>query len=49
VAAKRILLQARRGGRGPDRVLPGLVLHEAQGGYTAEAEAVLREAAPLRS
>ncbi|MCX8134674.1 MAG: methyltransferase [Roseococcus sp.] len=49
LAAKRILLQARRGGRGPDRVLPGLVLHDAQGGYTAEAEAVLRGAAALRS
>jgi tRNA1(Val) A37 N6-methylase TrmN6 len=45
--AKRILIQARRGGMGPDEVLPGLVLHEADGRYTAAAEAVLREAAAL--
>jgi tRNA1(Val) A37 N6-methylase TrmN6 len=43
VAAKRVLLAARRGGRGPARVLPGLVLHGAGSG----AEAVLRDAAPL--
>jgi tRNA1(Val) A37 N6-methylase TrmN6 len=47
--AKRVLLQAVRGGRGPARVLPGLVLHQAPPGrgYTAAAEAVLRDAAPL--
>lgn len=45
-AAKRILLQARRGGRGPDQVLPGLTLHEGAG-FTREAEAVLREGAAL--
>lgn len=47
VPAKRILIQARRGGAGPDEVLPGLVLHEADGRYTAAAEAVLREASAL--
>ncbi len=48
--AKRVLLQAVRGGRGPARILRGLVLHEspsARSGYTAAAEAVLRDAAPL--
>lgn len=48
--AKRVLLRAVRGGRGPARVLPGLTLHEsppASGCYTAAAEAVLRDAAPL--
>lgn len=45
--AKRILIQARRGGAGPDEVLPGLVLHEADGRFTAAAEAALREAAAL--
>jgi tRNA1(Val) A37 N6-methylase TrmN6 len=45
--AKRVLLRGRRGGRGPDAVLPGLVLHGTGGGYTPEAEAVLRGAAPL--
>ncbi len=44
MAAKRVLLGARRGGRGPGRVLPGLVLH---GEGAAAAEAVLRDAAAL--
>jgi tRNA1(Val) A37 N6-methylase TrmN6 len=44
--AKRVLLSARRGGRGPGRVLPGLVLHGAAGA-TALAEAVLRDGAAL--
>lgn len=41
-AAKRVLLQARQGSRTPIEVLHGLVLHEADGKYTAEADAVLR-------
>ncbi len=45
--ARRVLLQARRGGRGPARIGPGLALHEANGRFTAAAEAVLRDAAPL--
>jgi tRNA1(Val) A37 N6-methylase TrmN6 len=44
--AKRVILQARRGAKGPDRVLPGLVLHAGKG-WSAAAEAVLRDAAPL--
>lgn len=44
--AKRVLLQARRGGRGPARVEPGLTLHDGAG-FTPAAEAVLRDAAPL--
>ncbi|WP_353212386.1 methyltransferase domain-containing protein [Rhodovarius sp.] len=47
VAAKRVILQAIKGGRGPDRLLPGLVLHEADGSFTAAAEAVLRHAQAL--
>jgi tRNA1Val (adenine37-N6)-methyltransferase len=46
--AKLVLLQARKGARSPSRVLPGLVLHAEDGGYTEEAEAVLRSGAPLR-
>jgi tRNA1(Val) A37 N6-methylase TrmN6 len=46
-AAKRILIQARRGGLGPDEVLPGLVLHEPDGSYTPAAQLVLRDAAAL--
>lgn len=45
-AAKRVILGARRGGRSPGRVLPGLALHAGQGA-TAEAEAVLRDGAAL--
>ena len=47
VAAKRVILQAIKGGRGPDRLLSGLVLHEADGSFTAAAEAVLRHAQAL--
>jgi tRNA1(Val) A37 N6-methylase TrmN6 len=48
-AARRVLVQARRHGRQPDHLHPGLVLHD-EAGWTAEAEAVLRGAAglPLR-
>jgi tRNA1(Val) A37 N6-methylase TrmN6 len=45
--AIRIILRARKGSREGLRLLPGLVLHGADGGYTAEAEAVLREGKPL--
>ena len=45
--AKLALLQGVKGGRGPFRVLPGLVLHREVTGYTPEAEAVLRSAAAL--
>jgi len=47
VAAKRVILQAIKGGRGPDRLLSGLVLHAADGSFTAAAEAVLRHAEAL--
>ncbi len=45
--AKRIVLRARKGSRSPLSLHPGLVLHRPDGGYTAAAEAVLRDAAPL--
>jgi len=41
-AAKLVLVQGVKGGRGPSRLLPGLVLHADGGGYTEAAEAVLR-------
>jgi tRNA1(Val) A37 N6-methylase TrmN6 len=47
VAARRVLLQARREGRGPARIAPGLVLHGPGEGFSPAAEAVLRDAAPL--
>ncbi|MGE0668783.1 MAG: tRNA1(Val) (adenine(37)-N6)-methyltransferase [Sphingomonadales bacterium] len=45
--ARRVILRARRGGRAPSRVLPGLVLHGEDGGWTSAAEGVLRHAGPL--
>jgi tRNA1(Val) A37 N6-methylase TrmN6 len=39
--AKRVLVRARKGARTPLAILPGFVLHEADGGWTAEARAVL--------
>jgi tRNA1(Val) A37 N6-methylase TrmN6 len=42
-AAKRVILGARKGGRGPARILPGLMLH----GPGAAAEPILRDAAAL--
>lgn len=44
--AKRVIVRARKGVRSPSVLRPGLVLHE-NGRYTAAAEAVLRDAAPL--
>ncbi len=45
--AKLVLLRCVKGGRGPARLLPGLVLHAAEGGYTEPARAVLYDAAAL--
>lgn len=45
--AKRVIVQARRGSGEPLRLLPGLVLHEADGSFTPAAQAVLRDAAAL--
>jgi tRNA1(Val) A37 N6-methylase TrmN6 len=45
--AKRIIVRARKGIASPTRLLPGMVLHEADGRYTAAADSVLRDAAAL--
>jgi tRNA1(Val) A37 N6-methylase TrmN6 len=47
--ASRVLVRARKQLAAPARLAPGLVLHEADGRFTAAAEAVLRggEAMPL--
>jgi tRNA1(Val) A37 N6-methylase TrmN6 len=42
--AKLVIIAARLGSRAPDRVLPGLVLHDA-GGITAAAQAILQDGA----
>jgi tRNA1(Val) A37 N6-methylase TrmN6 len=45
--AKRLILRARKGIRTGVAMLPGLVLHEADGKYTGAAEAVLRDGVGL--
>jgi tRNA1(Val) A37 N6-methylase TrmN6 len=45
--AKRVIVQATKGARAPLALLGGLVLHEADGRYTREADAVLRDGAAL--
>jgi tRNA1(Val) A37 N6-methylase TrmN6 len=45
--ASRILVSARKGSRAPLAILPGLVLHEADGAFTARAQALHRGAALL--
>lgn len=45
--AKRVVVRARKGGRSPTRLLPGLVLHREDGSFTEAAEAVLRCGAPV--
>jgi tRNA1(Val) A37 N6-methylase TrmN6 len=53
--ASRVLLQARKGGRGPFRLLPPLVLHEGDAhdgdrdSFTAEVQAILRGGVALFS
>lgn len=42
VPAKRVILQVRKGSRAPLLLSPGLVLHRDDGGWTDEADAVLR-------
>jgi tRNA1(Val) A37 N6-methylase TrmN6 len=46
--ATRIIVQARKGSRAGIGLLPGLLLHEEDGRYTAAAEAVLRHGEALR-
>ena len=45
--AKRVILVVRKGAATPIRLLPGLILHAASGGYTSEADAVLRRGEAL--
>lgn len=46
-APKRVIVQARKGSNAPFALLPGLVLHQADGSWTPEAEAVLRRGTAL--
>jgi len=45
--AGRVVLRTTKDARGPARLSPGLVLHDAGGGFTAPADAILRDAAAL--
>ncbi len=47
VAARLVLVQGALGSRAGSTLHPGLVLHEADGRFTAQAEAVLRNGAAL--
>ncbi|MBF0563399.1 MAG: methyltransferase [Alphaproteobacteria bacterium] len=47
VAARRVVVRARKGVRTPLKLQPGLILHDEVGRYTPEAVAILRDAAPL--
>ena len=45
--ARRVIVRARKGVRGGAVLLPGLVLHEADGRFTSAADAILRDGQPL--
>ncbi len=45
---KRVIVQWRKTGRGRRVLLQGLVLHQADGRYTPQADILLRDAAPLQ-
>ncbi|MBP7252715.1 MAG: methyltransferase [Alphaproteobacteria bacterium] len=45
-AAKRVLVQGKKGSKAPLKLLSGMILHE-DGGYTAQANALLRDAHAL--
>jgi tRNA1(Val) A37 N6-methylase TrmN6 len=40
--AKRVILSVHKGSRAPLKLFPGLILHEKDGRYTPEADAILR-------
>lgn len=46
-AAKRVIVQVRKGSNAPFTLLPGLVLHQVNGAWTSEADDVLRRGNPL--
>jgi tRNA1(Val) A37 N6-methylase TrmN6 len=45
--AKRVIVTAVKGSRAPCTITAGLVLHQPDGGYTAAAEALLRDGAGM--
>jgi tRNA1Val (adenine37-N6)-methyltransferase len=47
MVSKRVIVQTRKGSRAPFALLSGLAMHEADGRYTPQAEAVLRDGGSL--
>jgi tRNA1(Val) A37 N6-methylase TrmN6 len=45
--SRRVIVQARKASQAPFALLAGLVLHQEDGAWTAQAEAVLRRGEPL--
>ncbi len=45
--ATRVLVQGRKGSRSPLRIRPGMVMHDAEGGFAPPAEQILRNGAGL--
>lgn len=45
--AQRVIVSGRFGRRGPAALLPGLILHQADGAFTPAAQRILRDGAPL--
>ena len=46
-AAKRVLVRAIKGRKTPTNILPGLVVHQEDGAFTAKAEAIFTGAEKL--
>lgn len=46
--ANRVIVTGTRGARGPLKLLPGFVLHHADGQFREEAAAILRQGARLQ-
>lgn len=46
-SAKRVIIRTRKDRQTPCTLHPGLVLHQNEGGYTPETEAILRDLQPL--
>jgi tRNA1(Val) A37 N6-methylase TrmN6 len=47
VSAHRLLVRGQKGSKAPLRIAPALILHEADGGLTAEADAIHRGDRPI--
>ena len=45
--AKRVIVRAYKHRKSPAHIHPGLVLHKSEGGYTNEAEDILRKGKPI--